>query len=151
MISEDEQMPESQIIYSLGLFQAGEKTYADRNSSSNKPNLSQKTMPQGKHSKLQVGLSGWINLRGEPNCLVYALTELRCTLSERSIVPDIAVFAWDRIPVDGAGEIINKITIAPNWIIEILSPDRSPIQTIEKISFAIKNGIKLGWLIAEEE
>jgi hypothetical protein len=42
MISEDEQMPESQIIYSLGLFQAGEKTYADRNSSSNKPNLSKR-------------------------------------------------------------------------------------------------------------
>ncbi|WP_019500256.1 Uma2 family endonuclease [Pseudanabaena sp. PCC 6802] len=117
----------------------------------NNGQICQKVMPQGKHSKLQVGLSGWINQKGEADRSVYALTELRCTFSGRSIVPDIAVFTWERIPVDEAGEIINKITIAPDWIVEILSPDQSSIQTIEKIGFAIKHGTKLGWLIASEE
>lgn len=46
---------------------------------------------------------------------------------------------------------MNRIKIAPDWIIEILSPDQSPLEIIEKISFAIKNGTKLGWLISPKE
>ncbi len=66
-------------------------------------------------------------------------------------MPDIAVFEWERIPIDEDGEIMNRIKIAPDWIIEILSPDQSPLEIIEKISFAIKNGTKLGWLISPKE
>ena len=108
-------------------------------------------MPQGKHSKLQIGFASQINQKGEAACLAYAFTELRCTFAERSIVPDIAVFEWERIPVDDDGEIMNRITITPDWIIEILSPDQSPLEIIDKISFAIKNGTKLGWLISPKE
>ena len=111
----------------------------------------QKPMPQGKHSKLQIGFASQINQKGEAACLAYAFTELRCTFAERSIVPDIAVFEWERIPVDDDGEIMNRITITPDWIIEILSPDQSPLEIIDKISFAIKNGTKLGWLISPKE
>ena len=111
----------------------------------------QKPMPQGKHSKLQIGFASQINQKGEAACLAYAFTELRCTFAERSMVPDIAVFEWERIPVDDDGEIMNRITITPDWIIEILSPDQSPLEIIDKISFAIKNGTKLGWLISPKE
>lgn len=111
----------------------------------------QKPMPQGKHSKLQIGFASQINQKGEAACLAYAFTELRCTFAERSMVPDIAVFEWERIPVDDDGEIMNRITITPDWIIEILSPDQSSLEIIDKISFAIKNGTKLGWLISLKE
>ncbi len=111
----------------------------------------QKPMPQGKHSKLQIGFASQINQRGEAACVAYAFTELRCTFGERSIVPDIAVFAWERIPLDSNGEIMDRITIAPDWIIEILSPNQSIFEIIDKISFAIKHGTKLGWLIAPKE
>ena len=108
----------------------------------------QKPMPQGKHSKLQITLASQINQQAESKRIAYAFTELRCTFAGRSLVPDITVFEWDHIPLDENGEILNKIITAPDWIIEILSPEQSSLQLVEKISFALKNGTKLGWLIS---
>lgn len=113
--------------------------------------INQKSMPQGKHSTLQARLVAAINQQGEPDQIVFAFPELRCTFAGRSIVPDISVFEWQHIPLDTNCEIINKIEIPPDWIIEILSPNQSSIAVIEKISFALKNGTKLGWLIAPNE
>ncbi|MCT7949379.1 Uma2 family endonuclease [Ancylothrix sp. C2] len=111
----------------------------------------QKPMPQGKHSILQTRLVTAINQVGEPQQLIYALTELRCTFAGRSLVPDIAVFEWSRIPVDEDGEISNKVEIAPDWIIEILSPEQSPNRVINKIIFSLKHGTKLGWFIDPDD
>ncbi|AFY72536.1 hypothetical protein Syn7502_00372 [Synechococcus sp. PCC 7502] len=107
----------------------------------------QKLMPQGKHSTLQGRLMYLINTRGESNRLGYAFPKLRCTFAGRVIVPDLTIFEWKNIPLDQNGEVQNRIEIPPDWIIEILSPEQSSIRLIEKISFAIKNGAKLGWLI----
>ncbi len=111
----------------------------------------QKSMPQGKHSRLQAEIIMAINQRAKPKQLAYAFPELRCTFARRSIVPDISVFEWQHIPLDDDGEPVNKIQIPPDWIIEILSPGQSPFLIIDKISFAIKYGTKLGWLIAPKE
>ena len=105
----------------------------------------QKPMPQGKHSKLQSELLLAISEVGETQKLVCAFPELCCTFGDCSIVPDIAVFEWSRIPVDEDGEIANRFEIPPDWIIEILSPDKSPNQVIKKILFSIQHGTKLGW------
>jgi len=44
-----------------------------------------------------------------------------------SIVPDIAVIAWDRIRLSETGEPEDDFTAAPDWIIEILcSPIHYP-------------------------
>jgi Uma2 family endonuclease len=107
----------------------------------------QKPMPQGKHSILQTELSSTINQLGKSRKLALALTELRCTFGGRSIVPDIAVFEWSRIPIDEDGEIANKFESYPDWTIEILSPDQSPNRVINKIIFCINQGTKLGWFI----
>ncbi|KEI66431.1 hypothetical protein A19Y_1369 [Planktothrix agardhii NIVA-CYA 126/8] len=111
----------------------------------------QKPMPQGKHSILQTRLVTIINQVGEPQQLIYGLTELRCTFAGRSLVPDIAVFEWSRIPVDEDGEISNRVEIAPDWIIEILSPEQSPNRVINKIIFSLKQGTKLGWFIDPDD
>ncbi|WP_319421979.1 Uma2 family endonuclease [Pleurocapsa sp. FMAR1] len=111
----------------------------------------QKPMPQGKHSRLQTCLSTSINQAGEPQKLALALTELRCTFAGRSIVPDIAVFEWQKIPVDEKGRIANRFEIAPDWIIEILSLEQSANQVIRKIIFSLKNGSKLGYLIDPDD
>ena len=107
----------------------------------------EKPMPQGKHSIIQTSLSTAINQVAVPQQLAYGFTELRCTFAENSIVPDIAVFEWSRIPVDESGEITNRFTIAPDWIIEILSPDQSPNRTIQKIILCLERGTQLGWFI----
>ncbi|MBD2436453.1 Uma2 family endonuclease [Nostoc sp. FACHB-110] len=107
----------------------------------------QKPMPQGKHSILQTRLSTNINQVGETQQKALALTELRCTFGGHSLVPDIAVFAWSRIPIDENGDIANKFESYPDWTIEILSPDQSPNRVINKIIFCINYGTKLGWFI----
>lgn len=111
----------------------------------------QKPMPQVEHSRIQSRLCGEINKIGESQQIVLALTEIRCTFLDRSVVPDIAVFAWDKIPRTDRGRIANKFTIAPDWTIETLSPDQSTTKVIDKILFCLQHGTRLGWLIDPEE
>ncbi len=111
----------------------------------------QKPMPQGEHSTLQSRLSAAINEVAIEPKLAHAFTELRCTFGGSSIVPDITVFEWERIPLRPNGRIANKFEIAPDWTIEILSPDQSANRVIRKITFCLNHGTKLGWLIDPED
>ena len=113
--------------------------------------IHQKPMPQGKHSTLQGRFTGEINQIGLPQRTVYAFPELRCTFDGRSIIPDISVFTWDRIPRSASGEVENAFPISPDWAIEILSPDQRPTRVISNILFCLNNGASLGWLIDPEE
>ena len=85
----------------------------------------QKPIPQGKHSRLQGRFVTAINAVVEPQRIALAFPKLRCTFGSRSIVPDAAVFAWDKIPMDENGDVANTFAAAPDWTIEILSPDQS--------------------------
>jgi Uma2 family endonuclease len=111
----------------------------------------QKDMPQGKHSTLQTRFGNRINQVGEPQKLAFAFPELRCTFGGRSLVPDIAVFEWSRIPLNAKGEIENRFEIVPDWTIEILSLDQNPTRVINNILFCLNHNAKLGWLIDPEE
>jgi len=109
--------------------------------------ISQKPMPQGEHSSVQTDLASAINQISKPKKIARAFTELRCTFGGSSIIPDISVFEWGRIPKDERGRIANRFEIAPDWVIEILSPEQSASRVIKKITLALKHGIKLGWFI----
>ncbi|USR89795.1 Uma2 family endonuclease [Phormidium yuhuli AB48] len=111
----------------------------------------QKEMPQGKGSKLQIELASTINERGKFAKLAYAFPELRVTIGGRSLVPDISVFNWSRIPVDERGEVENQIKIAPDWLIEILSPGQNQTRVMDKIIFCLNQGTELGWCIDPQE
>lgn len=107
----------------------------------------QKPMPEGKHSAIQTELSTAINTTLKPPKITRAFPELRCTFGGRSTVPDIAVFTWDRIPRDDDGSIANAFKIAPDWTIEILSPEQSHTRVIRNILHCLNSGTQLGWLI----
>lgn len=113
--------------------------------------ISQKPMPQGKHSRLQSKFSAYINQVVEELKIAYAFTELRCTFGGASIVPGIAVLRWERIPRDPDGQIANKILTYPDWTIEILSPRQSPNKVLANILHCIENGSELGWMLDPEE
>ena len=113
--------------------------------------ISHKPMREGEHSALQADLVTEINRVGKPQKLAYAFPELRCTFSGSSIVPDIAVFEWQNIPLEPNGRITNKFEISPDWVIEILSPGQSANRVIRKITFCLSQGTKLGWLIDPED
>ncbi|MGB5631332.1 MAG: Uma2 family endonuclease [Waterburya sp.] len=113
--------------------------------------IEQKPMPQGEHSILQIRLGTAINEVVLPKRLAHDFTELRCTFGGRSIVPDITVFSWNRIPKTEKGRIANKFELYPDWVIEILSPEQSTTKVIKKILFCLKQGTELGWLIDPED
>ncbi|WP_017327678.1 Uma2 family endonuclease [Synechococcus sp. PCC 7336] len=111
----------------------------------------QKPMPQGKHSRIQGELLATINSLVKLQKIACAFPELRCTFGDRSTVPDISVFAWDRIPCDENGEIANAFPLAPDWTIEILSPSQSHTKVTKNILHCLKYGTQMGWSIDPDE
>ncbi len=99
----------------------------------------QKPMPTLFHSRLQRNLVNYINSHTEE---FEAVQELRCLVPPFSPVPDISVVALYRLseedgPLDGA----------PDWLIEIRSPDQSTLDLQSKILHCLSNGTQLAWLI----
>lgn len=113
--------------------------------------IMQKSMPQGEHSTIQGELIITINAVTKPEKIARAFPELRCIFAGRAIVPDVAVFRWERIPRNETGGIANIFALAPDWIIEILSPGQSQTKLIAKILHSLKHGTQMGWLIDPTE
>jgi Uma2 family endonuclease len=111
----------------------------------------QKPMPQGKHSAIQLELAAMINSGLKRSKIARPFPELRCTFGGRSIIPDIAVFTWDRIARDVSGEVANVFTTAPDWSIEILSPDQSQTKVVKNIIHCLKHETQMGWMIDPED
>jgi Uma2 family endonuclease len=111
----------------------------------------QKPMPQGKHSAIQGELVPAINGVVKPQHIARAFPELRCTFGDRSLVPDIVVFIWSRVPRDENGEVANTFLGAPDWTIEILSPEQSQTKVTKNILHCLKHGTQMGWLIDPDE
>lgn len=111
----------------------------------------QKPMPQGKHSAIRGKLVSFINQAVKSRRIARAFIELRCTFGGRSTVPDVSVFVWDGIPRDENGEVANVFQLAPDWTIEILSPDQSQTKVTKNILHCLKYGTKMGWLIDPDE
>lgn len=110
-----------------------------------------KPMPKTHHSRIQLKLASLIESSLE-NEKTIAFTELRCTFADRSVVPDIVVISTDKIPFNEQQELENdSVFFAPDWTIEILSPNQKPTRVIDNILFCLDNGTQLGWLIDPDE
>ncbi|MGB3495772.1 MAG: Uma2 family endonuclease [Elainellaceae cyanobacterium] len=68
-----------------------------------------------------------------------------------TLIPDVSVFTWDRIPVDENGDIANVFSICPDWTIEIFSPDQSPTKVTGNILHCLKHDCQMGWLVDPDE
>lgn len=111
----------------------------------------QKPMPQGKHSVIQGELILAINAIVKPQRIARAFPELRCTFGGRSTVPVVSVFVSDRIPRDQNGEIANVFEQAPDWAIEILSPEQSQTKVTKNILHCLNYETQMDWLIDPDE
>ncbi|MGL6341155.1 MAG: Uma2 family endonuclease [Waterburya sp.] len=111
----------------------------------------QKPMPQGEHSVIETELAPAINAILKQKKIARAFSELRCTFGGRSIIPDISVFLWERIPRKENGGVANIFSIAPDWTIEILSPDQNQTKVTKNILHCLKHGTEMGWLIDPNE
>ncbi len=116
-----------------------------------KGEIFQKPMPKSRHSRLQIKACNAINHVTENEKIAYAFPELRCTFGSRSIVPDVAVLLWQSIEFDENGEPIDDVKIAPDWTIEILSPEQSSNRVTGNILYCLQHGCQLGWLIDPDD
>ena len=108
----------------------------------------QKPMPKTRHSILQKRLLEAVDNNSND---YIALPELRCTFGGRSVVPDIVVIAWDQIQINEAGELEDNFTTAPDWTIEILSPEQRATRVIDNILHCLRHGSKLGWVLDPDD
>jgi Uma2 family endonuclease len=111
----------------------------------------QKPMPQGEHSVIQGELTSAANTALKPQKVARAFPELRCIFGGRAIVPDVTVFAWERIPRKENGGVANVFAIAPDLTIEILSSEQSQTKVTKNILHCLKHGTQMGWLIEPED
>lgn len=108
----------------------------------------QKPMPKARHSQLQRRLIVALDAYSDR---YMAFPELRCTFGGRSVVPDLAVFSLERIPVTKTGKLKDNITEAPDWSIEILSPQQTATRVIDNPLYCLRHESQLGWLIDPED
>ena len=110
----------------------------------------QKSMPEGRHSLLQGNLCATINQVVEEPKLAYAFPELRCSFGGRSIVPDVAVFKWDRFPFAHEGEVLDNFVLPPNTAAEVLSPELLPNRVLGNILHYLEHASHLGWFVGPD-
>jgi Uma2 family endonuclease len=111
----------------------------------------QKPLPQGEHSLIQTIFCETINQIAKPQKMAVAFPELRCVFGGNAIVPDVAVFRWERIPHAASGRIANRFDLYPDWAIEILSPEQNQNKVLGKLLHCSQYGTELGWLIDPED
>ncbi|GAP97492.1 Uma2 family endonuclease [Leptolyngbya sp. NIES-2104] len=108
----------------------------------------QKPTPTGKRSAIQGELSSMIGSELRNKKIARVFLELRCVFDDRAIVPDIAIFTWDRIPRDPDGKVAKEFCLAPDWTIEIQTPST---KLIKKTLHTLEHGTQMTWIIDPEE
>ncbi|MFN5204877.1 MAG: Uma2 family endonuclease [Pseudanabaena sp.] len=99
----------------------------------------QKTKPTLFHSRLQRNLVNTVNSQTQA---YEAIQELRCIVPPLSPVPDITVVKSDRLT-----QFDGLLQGAPDWMIEIRSPDQNTLELQNKILHCLINGTQIAWLI----
>jgi Uma2 family endonuclease len=91
----------------------------------------------------EIGVSYQFGRGGGPGGWII-LVEPEIGLDEDILVPDLGGWRRERFP---ASENTNWISVAPDWVCEILSPSTVQVDKIRKMPIYAKNGVEHIWLI----
>lgn len=109
--------------------------------------VTQKVSPKGKHSRLQTELWKCLEQAGQSGKVALAFTELRTTFAGISRVPDLAVYRWERIPIDATGKVADDFREPPDIAIEIVSPEQSVNGLVRRCLWYVANGVRIALLV----
>lgn len=109
--------------------------------------ITQKVSPKGKHSQLQTDLGGVIQQFARPRKMARAYNELRVTFGGNSLVPDLSVYRWLRLPIDATGEVADDFTEPPDIVVEIVSPRQSRTSLLRRCHWFVANGVAIALLV----
>ncbi|MBA2449520.1 MAG: Uma2 family endonuclease [Chloroflexi bacterium] len=112
--------------------------------------VKQKAAPQWLHGLLQLGFGAGINQHAWPRQLAVAFSEIREAFGRDSLVPDIGVYRWERVPRTEAGEVVNGPPTPPNIAIEIRSPDQGIGDLVDKCRRFLAHGTELALVVVPE-
>jgi Uma2 family endonuclease len=107
--------------------------------------VKKKVSPKQRHSRLQAQLLRLIDRLGSP--ALDALPELRVTFAGQSLVPDVAVFLRERLPVDEHGEPEDDVFVAPDLAVEIVSPRQVVTTLVRRCVWYADNGVRVALLV----
>jgi Uma2 family endonuclease len=109
--------------------------------------VTQKVSPLGEHSALQLECAEYLNRLFRPNRIARAFTELRGTFGGASLVPDVSLYRWDRVPRTPSGRIATYFREPPDVSVEIRSAGQSVRELVEKCEWFIANGVLIALLV----
>lgn len=110
-----------------------------------------KPVPQTQHSILQRELILQLAKAGASEAF-QVLPESRYLFGapRRVYVPDVSVVDQGRMPLDQRGRFADRLEMAPDIAIEVLSPDQSAGHLLDKLRFYIDNGVRLALIVDPE-
>ena len=109
--------------------------------------VTQKVSPERDHSGLQYVIAERINTFAYPRKLAFAFPELRTTHSGGSLVPDIAVYSWARIPRERTARGTIDVTSPPDIAIEIASLGQGRQKLLDRCRWYVEQGARLALLV----
>ena len=109
--------------------------------------VTQKVPPQEQHAFLEAGLIDLINTFGRRRKLAMAIPELRCYLGNSYLVPDLAVYRWDRLRRRPDGRVEDVYVGPPDIVVEILSRGQRLGDLVDKCRFYVAHGVPIVLLI----
>lgn len=113
--------------------------------------VTRKMSPKGQHSRVQYRAAELVNRFGEPRRLTIAFPELRVTYGGRSLVPDVSVYRWERIPRAADGRVADDFTEPPDIAVEIVSPGQSVNSLTRRCLWFVGNGVPVALLIDPQD
>ncbi|MGI8550549.1 MAG: Uma2 family endonuclease [Dehalococcoidia bacterium] len=112
--------------------------------------VNQKPMPTNAHAILQTYLAVLLFQFLVRTGLGGVRTEWRCIFGpagrERAVVPDLVVVSKERLPKGDARDT-PYLRAAPDLAIEILSPGQPTRPFVDKITFFLRHGVRLVWIV----
>lgn len=116
--------------------------------------VAQKPMPDDPHSTIQLFLGALLLRFLARTRLGKILPEFRCIFGppgqEQTFVPDLVYVSFDRRTLPALGERFFQ-RAAPDLIVEVLSPDQNVRLFLARITFYLRHGVRLVWVIDPED
>jgi Uma2 family endonuclease len=109
--------------------------------------ITQKVSPKGRHSALQFALAKLFDRAAKPKRRARVFTELRATFAGASVVPDLSVYLWDRVPVTPDGLIADNFLLPPDLAVEIVSPEQSVNALVRRCIWYVENQVQVALLV----
>ena len=110
----------------------------------------EKMSPAGEHGALRSVLGELLNW-GRRRRVALAFSELRGRYGHDSLLPDVAVYRWERITRRPDGRIAPEMALPPDIAVEIASAGQSPTRQADRCARYIAADVGIALLVLPDQ